>query len=100
MTDSGIIASVGTTGYSYDKALTEMVNGLYKTEVIHYLKQNGDDAGEVERTILEWMVLRAQLSSCKVKSIINRFSGSIRLVYIVRLVMCHLLSLKSAMMII
>ena len=53
MTDSGIIASVGTTGDSYDKALTEMVNGLYKTEVIHYSKQNGDGANEVERTILE-----------------------------------------------
>ena len=38
MTDSGIIASVGTTGDSYDNALAETVNGLYKSEVIHYLK--------------------------------------------------------------
>ena len=40
MTDSGIIASVGTTGDSCDNALAETVNGLYKSEVIHYLKQN------------------------------------------------------------
>ncbi len=31
-------ASVGTTGDSYDIALAETVNGLYKTEVIEYLK--------------------------------------------------------------
>ncbi len=30
-------ASVGTTGDSYDNALAEPVNGLYKTEVIKYL---------------------------------------------------------------
>jgi transposase InsO family protein len=29
-------ASVGTTGDSYDNALAETVNGLYKTEVIEY----------------------------------------------------------------
>ena len=37
MADSSIIASVGTTGDSYDNALAETVNGLYKSEVIHYL---------------------------------------------------------------
>ena len=31
-------ASVGTTGDSYDNALAETVNGLYKTEVIKYFK--------------------------------------------------------------
>jgi len=40
MTDSGIIASVGTTGDSYDNALAETVNGLYKSEVIRYLKKS------------------------------------------------------------
>jgi len=40
MTDSGVIASVDTTGDSYDNALAEMVNGLYKSEVIHYLKNS------------------------------------------------------------
>ena len=39
MADSGVIASVGTTGDSYDNALAETVNGLYKTEVVDYLKQ-------------------------------------------------------------
>ena len=53
MTDSGIIASVGTTGDSCDKALAETVNAFYKTEVIYYLKQSWDGANEVERTILE-----------------------------------------------
>ncbi|SDC57015.1 putative transposase [Rhodococcus tukisamuensis] len=32
--DAGIDASVGTTGDSYDNALAETVNGLYKTELI------------------------------------------------------------------
>jgi transposase InsO family protein len=31
---SGIQASVGTTGDSYDNALAESIIGLYKTEVI------------------------------------------------------------------
>ncbi len=34
LTDSGVIASVGTTGDSYDNALAETVNGLYKSEMI------------------------------------------------------------------
>ena len=40
MKDSGIIASVGTTGGSYDNVLAETVNGLYKSEVIEYLKED------------------------------------------------------------
>ena len=55
MTDSGIIASVGTTGDSYDNALTEMVNGLYKSKVIHYLKQNWNGVNDVELATLEWV---------------------------------------------
>lgn len=39
VTDSGVIASVDTTGDSYDNALAETVNGLYKSEVIEYLQQ-------------------------------------------------------------
>ena len=39
MADCGVIASVGTTGDSYDNALAETVNGLYKSEVIEYLKE-------------------------------------------------------------
>lgn len=32
---AGIEPSVGSTGHSYDSALAETVNGLYKAEVIH-----------------------------------------------------------------
>ncbi|MGP5069711.1 MULTISPECIES: IS3 family transposase [Psychrobacter] len=55
MTDSGVIASVGTTGDSYDNALAETVNGLYKSEVIHYLKQNWNGINDVELATLEWV---------------------------------------------
>ncbi|MDN3398756.1 IS3 family transposase [Psychrobacter sp. APC 3426] len=55
MTDSGVIASVGTKGDSYDNALAETVNGLYKTEVIHYLKQNWTGVNDVELATLEWV---------------------------------------------
>ena len=55
MTDSGIIASVGTTGDSCDNALAETVNGLYKSEVIHYLKQNLNGVNDVELATLEWV---------------------------------------------
>ena len=35
LTTAGVTASVGTVGDSYDNALAETVNGLYKTELIH-----------------------------------------------------------------
>ena len=53
MTHSSVIASVGTTGDSYDNALAETVNGLYKTEVIHYLKENWNGVNDVELATLE-----------------------------------------------
>ena len=34
--DAGITPSVGTVGSSYDNALAETINGLYKSEVIHH----------------------------------------------------------------
>ncbi|MFC6205588.1 IS3 family transposase [Psychrobacter urativorans] len=55
MADCGMIASVGTTGDSYDNALAETVNGLYKTEVIHYLKENWNGVNDVELANLEWV---------------------------------------------
>ena len=55
MADCGVIASVGTTGDSYDNALAETVNGLYKTEVIHYLKENWHGVNDVELATLEWV---------------------------------------------
>ena len=35
MVEAGIEPSVGSVGDSYDNALAETINGLYKTEVIH-----------------------------------------------------------------
>ena len=55
MTESDVIASVGTTGDSYDNALAETVNGLYKSEVIEYLKQDWDGVNDVELATLEWV---------------------------------------------
>ena len=55
MVDSGVIASVGTTGNSYDNALAETVNGLYKAEVIHYLKEQWNGVNDVELATLEWV---------------------------------------------
>ena len=78
MMDSGIIASVGTTGDSYDNALAETVNVLYKSEVIDYLKESWTGVNDVELATLEWVALRAQLLSCEAKSIINRFLTLLR----------------------
>jgi len=35
LSEAGFTASVGSVGDSYDNALAETINGLYKTEVIH-----------------------------------------------------------------
>jgi putative transposase len=35
LAEAGFNASVGSVGGSYDNALTEIINGLYKAEVIH-----------------------------------------------------------------
>ena len=55
MTDSGVIALVGTAGDSYDNTLAETVNGLYKSEVIHYLKESWNGIKDVELATLEWV---------------------------------------------
>ncbi len=52
---SGLAASVGTTGDSYDNALAESVNGLYKTEVIDYLKQTWEGVNDVALATLDWV---------------------------------------------
>ena len=54
MAEAGVIASVGTMGDSYDSALAETVNGLYKSEVIHYLNQKQTGISDVELVTLEW----------------------------------------------
>ena len=48
-------ASVGTTGDSYGNALVEPVNGLYKTEVIEYLKSDWQGLADVQLATLNWV---------------------------------------------
>lgn len=50
-----IRASVGITGDSYDNALAETVNGLYKLEVIKYLKSDWAGLADVELATLNWV---------------------------------------------
>ncbi|WP_433655198.1 IS3 family transposase [Nocardia sp. CA-128927] len=54
LVEAGIDASVGTTGDSYDNALAETINGLYKTELI---KPRGPwrTVDQVEVATLEWV---------------------------------------------
>ncbi len=54
LAEVGIEPSVGSVGDSYDNALAETINGLYKTEVIH---PNGPwrNVDEVEFATLEWV---------------------------------------------
>jgi len=35
LAEAGIEPSVGSVGVSYDNALIETINGLYKTELVH-----------------------------------------------------------------
>jgi transposase InsO family protein len=52
--EAGFNASVGSVGDSYDNALAETINGLYKTEVIHKESPwRGMD--EVELATLNWV---------------------------------------------
>ncbi|TQI86487.1 putative transposase [Serratia marcescens] len=48
-----ILASVSTTGDSYDNAMAESINGLYKTEVIR--SQSWKNRTEVELVMLVWV---------------------------------------------
>ena len=54
MAEAGIELLVGSRGDSYDNVLTELVIGLYKTEVIRH---EGPWRGleEVELATLEWV---------------------------------------------
>jgi len=54
LAEAGIERSVGSVGDSYDNALAETINGLYKAEVIH---RNGPwrSLEEVEFATLEWV---------------------------------------------
>ena len=54
LAESGIRPSVGTIGDSYDNALAETVNGLYKAELIH-AQGPWTSVGEVELATLRWV---------------------------------------------
>ena len=54
LAEAGIEPSVGSVGDSYDNALAETINGLYKTELIH-AKKSWRDTTEVEFATLEWV---------------------------------------------
>jgi len=47
-------ASTGTVGDSYDNAMAETINGLYKTEVIRR-RSSWRNLEEVEWATLEWV---------------------------------------------
>ena len=56
LADAGIESSVGSVGDSYDNALAETINGLFKTEVIRH-PQRGPwkTIDDVEYATLEWV---------------------------------------------
>ncbi|WP_440939557.1 IS3-like element IS1203 family transposase [Escherichia coli] len=51
--EAGLLASTGSTGDSYDNAMAESINGLYKAEVIH--RKSGKNRAEVELATLTWV---------------------------------------------
>ncbi len=53
LTEAGIEPSVGSVGDSYDNALAETINGLYKAEVIHRRSWRNREA--VEMATLDWV---------------------------------------------
>jgi putative transposase len=53
LAEAGIEPSVGSVGDSYDNALAETINGLYKTEVIH--RRSWPDLKAVELATLNWV---------------------------------------------
>lgn len=53
LAEAGIEPSVGSVGDSYDNALAETINGLYKTEVIH--RRSWKNLREVEMATLDWV---------------------------------------------
>ncbi|EMF07173.1 hypothetical protein F518_03456 [Serratia marcescens VGH107] len=51
--EAELLAPTGSTGDSYDNALAESINGLYKAEVIH--RKSWKNHGEVELATLAWV---------------------------------------------
>ena len=53
LAEAGIEPSVGSVGDSYDNALAETINGLYKAEVIH--RRSWRNREQVELATLDWV---------------------------------------------
>nr|WP_252496264.1 IS3 family transposase [Escherichia coli] len=51
--EAKLLASTGSTGDSYDNAMAESINGLYKAEVIH--RKSWKKRAEVELATLTWV---------------------------------------------
>ncbi|WP_432796453.1 IS3 family transposase [Escherichia coli] len=51
--EAKLLASTGSTGDSYDNAMAESINGLYKAEVIH--RKSWKHRAEVELATLTWV---------------------------------------------
>jgi putative transposase len=54
LTDFQALASIGTVGDSYDNAMAESLNGLYKTEC-YYRQESWNDVREIELATSEWV---------------------------------------------
>src|SRR5688500_4989112 len=54
LAEAGVVPSVGSVGDSYDNALAETINGLYKAEVIHR-RGPWRSLEAVEYATLEWV---------------------------------------------
>jgi len=54
LAEAGVDPSVGSVGDSYDNALAETINGLYKTELI-YPHRPWTSVAEVELATLRWV---------------------------------------------
>jgi putative transposase len=66
LAEAGAVSSVGSTGDSYDNALAEAVNGLYKTELIYRRGPwRGVDHVELRTALwVEWWNNRRLHSAC------------------------------------
>ncbi len=54
LAEANLVPSVGSVGDSYDNALAETINGLYKAEVI-WRQRSWPTASAVEMATLKWV---------------------------------------------
>ncbi len=54
LAEANLVPSVGSVGNSYDNALAETINGLYKAEVI-WRQRSWPSASAVEMATLRWV---------------------------------------------